>query len=84
MLDFAPSFEAWPAAFAYPGLGQAAGYSMGISAAATLLAMALGLPAAWALAPRGGVPRAEPGEGRSDHAGDQPGIPRAILRQLHA
>ena len=31
----------------------------GISAAATLLAMALGLPAAWALAPRGGVPRAD-------------------------
>ena len=58
-LDFAPTLEAWPAAFAYPGLGQAAGYSMGISAAATLLAMGLGLPAAWALAPRGGMPRAD-------------------------
>ena len=72
MLDFAPSFEAWPAAFAYPGLGQAAGYSMGISAAATLLAMALGLPAAWALAPRGGVPRAEP-----------PGKAAAIMRAIN-
>jgi multiple sugar transport system permease protein len=59
LLDFAPTFEAWPAALAYPGLGQAAASSMGISVAATLLAMALGLPAAWILAPRGGMPRAD-------------------------
>ncbi|MGD9509729.1 MAG: carbohydrate ABC transporter permease [Geminicoccaceae bacterium] len=59
LLDFAPTFEAWPAAFAYPDLGRAAGYSVGISAAATVLALALGMPAAWALAPRGGIPRAD-------------------------
>ena len=46
MLDFTPTFEAWPKRSAIPALGSAAGYSLGISAAATLLAMALGLPAA--------------------------------------
>jgi multiple sugar transport system permease protein len=58
-LDFAPTLEAWPLALAYPGLGEAAGYSLGISAAATLLSLVLGLPAAWALAPRRGLPRTD-------------------------
>lgn len=59
LLDFAPSLDAWPRAFAYPDLDRAAGYSIAISAATTLLALALGAPAAWALAPRGGMPRAD-------------------------
>ena len=42
-LDFPPKLEAWPLALAYPGLAQATGNSLGISAAATLLSLVLGL-----------------------------------------
>lgn len=58
-LHFEPTFAAWTYAFTYPGLHTAAGTSLAVGGAATLLAMALGVPAAWALARRRGGPRSD-------------------------
>lgn len=58
-LDFTPTLDAWRGELASLHLGRALRHSTAIGAGATALALLLALPAAWALARPGAVPRAD-------------------------